>query len=200
MMPSPEVPLTPTPTRHNPRVQMQANTQLKLGAKAPIYQSTVLNVSLGGALIFSNSQLKEDDLLQIELGAPIFPISRLVRARVAHIVDAPEDVLTILRDKGKADKKKKGYLIGVEFTYIEPDDRQTLERFIKQKFQDEKKRRIIEGDGEEAKHTARERVVYLKPAPVPAWAWGVGLGVGLYEFFSGWFSGVGSWNIAVHVG
>jgi len=200
MMPPPEAPLIPTPTRDNARVQVQATTRLSTGGREPIYQSTVLNVSMGGALIFSNSKLKDDALVQIELGAPIFPISRLVRARVAHVVDAPDEVLAILREKGKADKKKKGYLIGVEFTYMESDDRQTMQRFIKQQLHDEKQRRIEEGGGAEAKHTARERVVQLRPASIPDWAWAIGLCVGLYEFFSGWFGGVGSWSIALHVG
>jgi hypothetical protein len=200
MMPPPEAPLTPTPTRESARVQVQTTTRLRTGGKEPIYQSTVLNVSMGGALIFSNSKLKDDALLQIELSAPIFPISRLVRARVAHVAEAPDEVLAILREKGKADKKKKGYLIGVEFTFMEPDDRQTMQRFIKQKMHDEKKRRIEEGGGDEAKHTARERVVQLSPASIPEWAWAIGLCVGLYEFFSGWFGGVGSWSIALHVG
>ncbi len=181
-------------------MQLHSTTQISTGGKEPVYQSTVLNVSMGGALIFSNSKLKEDAALQVELGTPIFPISRLVRARVTHVADAPDDVLEILREKGKADKKKKGYLIGIEFTYIEPDDRQTMERFIKGQLHDEKKRRMDQGIGDEAKHTARERVVRLKRAPVPNWAWGLGFGVGLYEFVSGWFSGVGSWAITLHVG
>jgi hypothetical protein len=199
MNPSSTTP-APTPTRGNARVQVQATTQINAGAKVPVYGSTVLNLSMGGALIFSHARLKEDALLGVELGPPIFPISRLVRARVAHIKEAPDEVLTILRQKGKAHKKKKGYLIGVEFTHMETDDRQTMERFIKNHLRDEKRRRIEEGGGEEAKHTARERVVQLNPATVPHWAWGLGLFVGLYEFISGWMDGVGSWGIALHVG
>jgi hypothetical protein len=199
MIPQPSAPAA-TPTRGNARVQVQATTQINTGNKAPIYGSTVLNLSMGGALIFSHARLQENALLGVELGPPVFPISRLVRARVAHIKEAPEEVMTILRQKGKADKKKRGYLIGVEFTYVEPDDRQTMERFIKQQLREEKQRRIDEGGGEETKHTARERVVQLNPAAVPNWAWALGFFVGLYEFVSGWLAGAGSWGIALHVG
>jgi len=201
MMPTPEETTPPpTPTRRTPRVQVQGPTRISLGGKEPVYHSSVLSVSMGGALIFSNAKLQEDALLQIELGTPIFSVSRLVRARVAHVNDAPADVTAILREKGKADKKRKGYLIGVEFTYMEPDDRQVLQRFIKQQLHDEKKRRVDDQTGEETKHTARERVVHLKPAPVPTWAWGLGFVVGLYEFVNGWVQNASSWQIALHAG
>src|SRR5579875_2523089 len=140
----------PTPTRKAPRIAVQSDSRIGKDGKAPIYQSTVLNISMGGVLLFTHAPQKQDAVVQIELGAPVFPISRLVRGRVAHIADAPEELLAVLHEKGKAERKKKGYLVGIEFTHIEKDDRQTLSRFIRQRLREEQKRRAAERGNDDA--------------------------------------------------
>jgi hypothetical protein len=195
-------PPAPTPTRKAARIALQSDSRIGTDGKAPIFQSTILNVSMGGMLLFTHTAQKQDAVIQIELGAPVFPISRLVRARVAHVADAPEELLAVLHDKGKAEKKRKGFLIGVEFTHIDKDDRQTLTRFIRKKVREEQKRRANErGESDDARpRNARDRVVQLQRARVPRLAWLLGFLIGTFELITGIWQGADNFDIALHVG
>jgi hypothetical protein len=189
-----------TPTRAAPRIAVQSDTRISGPNKQPISQCMLINVSQGGALLFTHEQQKDDALIQIELGPPIFPIPRLVRGRVAHIADAPEELLAVLRDKGKADKKKKGYLVGIEFTVMEKEARQTLARFINQRLREEQQRRAADRPDAPRPRSARDRVVRLDKARVPRWAYLLGLLTGAYELVAGLMNGDNDLVIAVRVG
>lgn len=186
----------PTPTRAAPRIAVQSTTRIGGLNKQPIAQCTLINISLGGVLLFTHDQQKADALIQIELGPPIFPVPRLVRGRVAHVADAPEELLTVLRAKDKADKKKKGYLIGVEFTIMEKEAQQTLARFIRQKLREEQQRRA----GDARLRSARDRVVRLNKVRAPRWAYLLGLLVGAYELVTSILNGANDLIVAARVG
>jgi hypothetical protein len=188
-----------TPKRQSPRVAVQSDSRIGVGDKKPISISVVLNISDGGVLMFTHSKHQEGASIQIELSEPIFPVARLVRGRIAHIAAVPEDLLAALRDKGKADKKQEGYLLGIEFISMDDDTRKTLDRFIHQRLQQEKKRRTEE-NGEDKQHTARERKMRLKKAQVPAWAFMLGFLVGSYEVVSGILNNLDDTTIIWHAG
>lgn len=190
----------PTPTRAAPRIAVQSATRIGGLDKQPIAQCTLINVSQGGVLLFTHDHQKDDALIQIELGPPIFPVPRLVRGRVAHVADAPEELLAVLRDKDKADKKKKGYLVGVEFTFMEKEAQQTLARFIRQKLREEQQRRAEGRPSDARPRSARDRVVRLDKVRVPRWAYLLGLLVGAYELVAGILNGDNDLIVAARVG
>jgi hypothetical protein len=189
-----------TPTRKAPRIAVQSASRIVGDGKAAINRSMILNVSLGGALLFTHGTQKEGESIHIELGQPIFPIPRQVRGRVAHVADAPEEILTLLRDKGYADKKKKGYLLGIEFTHVEREDRQTLEHFIRQKVREEQQRRAEErGDGERPR-SARDRLMRTEGLRTPRWAYLLGALAGMFVLATGIAQGDDELTVALHVG
>lgn len=188
----------PTPTRKAPRITVETKT--RIGAKAPIVQSTVLNVSAGGALIFTDTKQIEGTDIKIELGPPIFPVARLVQGCIRHVDDAPDELVTSLYERGKIAKKKRGYLLGVEFIAVEKEDHLTLARFVKLRAREERERRLSGREGDQQMHTARERTVQLPPAAIPAWAYLMGLLTGAYELISGIFNGASDLDVAMHVG
>ena len=203
-----EMPVTITPdttdteataTRRAARIELESDSGIRSNENAPFYPSVVLNVSEGGALIFTHTKQREGANIQIELGEPIFPISRLVRGHISHVGDAPEELLLLLRDKEKADKEKGGYLLGVEFTYIDNADQKTLKRFIRQRTRDEMQRRAKDPTSKKNR-TARHRMIRLKKAQVPAWAFLLGFFTGAYELTTGLLHGDDETSVIVHTG
>jgi hypothetical protein len=189
-----------TPTRKAPRIAVQSSSQIVGEGKANVNRSMILNVSLGGALLFTHGPQKSGEVIQIELGAPIFPIPRQVRGRVAHVADAPDEILTLLRDKGYADKKKKGFLLGIEFTHVEREDRQTLERFIRQQLREEQERRTEERGNGQRPRSARDRVMRTEGPRTPRWAYMLGALAGMFVLATGIAQGDDSLLVALHVG
>lgn len=189
-----------TPTRKAARIAVQSASRIVGDGKNTINRSMILNVSLGGALLFTHGAQKAGEVIQIELGPPIFPIPRQVRARVAHVADAPDEIVTLLRDKGYADKRKKGYLLGIEFTHVEREDRLTLERFVRQKLREEQQRRAEErGDGERPR-SVRDRIMRTEGPRTPRWTYLLGALVGMFVLATGISQGDDSLAVALHVG
>lgn len=188
-----------TATRRAARIELQSESSISAGGNAPFYPSVVLNVSEGGALIFTHTKQREGANIQIELGEPVFPVSRLVRGHISHVGDAPEELLLLLRDKEKADKEQGGYLLGVEFTYIDKADQKTLKSFIRQRTREEMQRRANTPGGGKGR-TARHRMVRLKKTQVPAWAFLLGFFTGAYELTTGLLHGDDDTTVIVHAG
>lgn len=188
----------PTPTRKTPRITVETKT--RIGAKAPVVQSTVLNVSAGGALIYTDTKQVEGTDIKIELGPPIFPVARLVQGCIRHVDDAPEEMVTSLFERGKIAKKKRGYLLGVEFIAVEKEDRLTLARFVKLRAREERERRLAGRAGEQQMHSARDRTVQVGPVTIPSWAYLLGLLTGAYALISGILGGASDVDVAIHVG
>ncbi len=164
-----------TPLRANPRISLERKTKYGIAGKSgkvPTSAGIVLNVSLGGALLYSSQAVKADTLIQVELGEPIFPVPRIIPAIVKHTVPAKEEMLLSLANRGLIDSKQKGYLIGVEFAYLKDELRATLLKFIKAEIKKEEERRAAEG---KSKSTARDRELLAKPPVVPIWAYALGM-------------------------
>ncbi len=190
-----------TPTRTTPRITVQSTGKLGKDKREPYLNCVVLNVSTGGTLLFSPVKQIKDERVQIELGQPIFPVSRLMHGRIAHCAGAPPELLAVLGSKALIPSKvKHGYLVGIEYTHIEREDRQTLDRFIRQRLQEERKHRADLPENLKKMHTARDRIVYLEKAKVPIWAYVLGFLIGTYELVTGILQGDSDLTIVLHVG
>jgi hypothetical protein len=191
----------PTPTRKAPRISVQSSARISTGRKLPVNPCIVLNVSAGGALLYSDAPIDEGTIIQVELGEPIFPIPRLVSANVKHLDKAPDDFLTSLIEKGKIPAKSKGYLLGVEFVKLSEEQRRTLTKFIQMHVREEQRRRAAAKGVEELQlRTARDRVFRLEKPRVPTWMYAIGLLVGAFEIVTGIFNGMDDGTIAWHAG
>lgn len=189
----------PLPTRRSPRITVEADTRIGAADKMPLFPSVVLNVSEGGALIFTHHQQREGAHIQMELGEPIFPTSRVVHGRIAHVADAPDELLMVLRAKEQAEMDKGGYLLGIEFVALTDEVQMTLQRFIAQRTWEERQRRTGE-DGTVQQPTARDRKFRPKRVRVPTWAYMLGLFMGAYILVTGLLQGASETDIALHTG
>lgn len=189
----------PTPTRKAPRISVQSSARISTGRKVPVNPCIVLNVSAGGALLFSEAPIAEEMVIQVELGEPIFPIPRLVGACVKHLDKAPDDFLASLIERGKLPAKSKGYLLGVEFVRLSEEQRRTLTKFIQTHVREEQRRRVAaKGDDAFQLRTARDRVFRMEKARVPTWMYTLGLLVGAFEIVTGIVTGMNDGAIAWH--
>lgn len=200
MNPQTVVTPAPTPTRANARIAVQTKARISAGAKTPVYESIVLNVSMGGALIFTEAKHEQGTTIQVELGLPIMPVPRLVRGRIAHIDPAPDDVLAMLVAKGRLTEGRKGSLLGIEFISLEKDVRLTLSRFIEARMREEQERRTAGNSGGSRRRTARDRVLFEDRRHVPSWAYTLGLLTGSFILINGIISNQDSNDILKYVG
>jgi len=192
-------PTAPTPTRKTPRISVQSKGRISLGRKLPINPCMVLNVSAGGALLFAEKPVEEGTVMQVELGAPIFPVPRLISVTVKHLERASNAVLAALVEKGRIAEKTKGYLLGVEFVRLDEEQRGTLTKFIQSHIRDEQRRRAARGtDGQV--HTALDRTIHVERPAVPGWVYSIGLVIGAFEIITGIMQGQSDVDIAWHAG
>ncbi len=189
-------PPSPTATRYAPRVKLASRTNFSLKTKSPMAAGVILNISISGALLFSAKPVKEGSVIKVELGEPVFPVQKILPSVVRHIRPAAEDLLASLSQLKLIKMKQKGYLVGVEFIALRPEESDTLAKFIKKELKEEKKRR--EEDGNQ-NHTARDRHVISKSPLVPSWAYGLGFLTGVYIFADGLLNGSDGVDIAIHV-
>ncbi len=189
-------PPSPTATRYAPRVKLAGKANFSVKTKSPMAAGVILNISISGALLFSARPVKEGSVIKVELGEPVFPVKKVLPSVVRHIRPAAEDLLTSLSDLKLVKSKQKGYLVGVEFIALKPEESDTLAKFIKKELKEEKKRR--EEDGTQ-NHTARDRHVVSKPPLVPSWSYGLGFLTGAYIFVDGLLNGADGVDIAIHV-
>ncbi len=185
---------TPGPAmRQSPRVTTRGEARIvpttPPRGKVPIQRSQVLNISLGGALILSTGMQQMGNVIEVELGAPIFPNAILVSARVAHVADAPPQLAAQLA-VGK--QKIKAYLLGVEFLRFPDDQQAILKSYLKGRVELERRQR----DG--TKPTVRDRST-TPPGQVPSWAYALGLLLGVYIAIQGLIQGQSDTTIALNV-
>ena len=189
----------PTPTRQTPRINMQSTARISSGRNLPVTPCLVLNVSKGGALIFSGANIEPETIIQVELGPPIFPIARLVSATVKHVDPAPDHLLLSLRTSGKIPAKSGGYLLGVKFNEMTNEQQQTLLTFIQKHVREEQQRRAAtKGEDGQAVRTALNRKMRLEKPRLPAWVYAAALLVGAFEIVAGIFTGSNESDIAWH--
>lgn len=187
-----------TPLRANPRISLEKKMSYSVAGKTgkvPTSAGIVLNVSTGGALLFSSQAVKAETLIQVELGAPIFPVPRILPAIVKHSVPAQEDMLRSLVIRGLIGPKQKGFLIGVEFAYLKDDLRNSLVKFIKAELKKEEERRQSNG---KIGSTARDRELLAKPPIVPIWAYMLGMLTAATSIIYGVVRGEDELTTAIH--
>jgi PilZ domain len=214
-----------TPTRRSARISVNSDFRMR-SHKGSVTRGIVLNVSDGGALLFCLNQLEDDEAVQVELAEPIFPVSRLVNARVRHVEPASKEIVAMLHQKERlSSKENSGYLIGVEFTRIDVEDLRTLRKFVRSHVKDEYKRRSstvvdprhmsdAQGNislrltkpgrsGESAydslARTAFNRSVRVKKLRTPAIAFSIGLLGSAFIFYFGFFNGWDSGFMALRM-
>lgn len=193
-------PRKPTPLRKAPRIDVQSAARFGVGEKAPVSPSIVLNVSTGGALLFSPLSVPENITMQIELGSPIFAEPRLVVAKVTHCAAAQPELLKLLTEQGKLPAKSKGFLLGVEFVNQPADQLMQITAFIQTQIHKEQKRRAGAMANARRIHTARDRALHSEHLIIPRWIYALGVMIGAGVITTGILHGDDEARIALHAG
>jgi hypothetical protein len=191
--------LEKTPLRQMPRVAMQGATKVSTSKQTPVSPGLVINVSTGGALMLSSARVEQGAAIQLELGEPIFPVARLVSARVTHVDRAPDHLLAELEQKGKGvGRKAEAYLLGCKFLILDDETRKTLAKFVHDHVDEERQRRAEAQQGDPKVRTARDRAVAIPRPVAPPWSYALGLAVGAYVVATGVWQNADDLTIALH--